>query len=558
LLVAILSLASCAPAASPEIAFDPASLLFSGERALEIETEFVTTFPNRDSGQPNNRLAAEWLVETVGGLGLDCALDEWSFVNYSRQIPLHNAVCVLPGESEKEVVLTAHHDQAPTTVYGADNDGSGVAILVHLAEVFAAEAPPRYSLVLLFADAEEFGNAGTRRYLDPHPDPQRILAALSIDNVGKRWYLGLDMDPRGWFRGYGALWLQHAAQESARAAGDLWVPVIRPAPFQALEQAVPIAFMDEGPFVARGIPSFGFAGICDPEVSQTCYDTYHTPDDTIDTQSSESLRQAGRVTEALVRQLQLMESFPEESGPYLYFESESSVLRGLPLTLGFLLPVAGFLFAARKTAPSDRLAAWRRALPHYLSLFLPLLLSVGLLYALVALGLLQKFDAYFATTKDPAWTSPRWPAIAVWLLGLALLLIAGRRLAREAEPPSHDASRSLAFLAIGLAALFVAATNPFTLLFTVPCFSWLLIRGRRGFGFALDLLSFALGGLLVYVLIYFFGFVILRIGLNVLWYLMMMFAIPMISPLGAAAIAAILAAGLSLVVRPVGATPRAS
>jgi ABC-type multidrug transport system permease subunit len=95
-------------------------------------------------------------------------------------------------------------------------------------------------------------------------------------------------------------------------------------------------------------------------------------------------------------------------------------------------------------------------------------------------------------------------------------------------------------------------------LFTLPLFFWLLIRGRRGPGRALDLAAFALGGLLVYVLIYFFGFVILRIGLYVLWYLMMMFAIPMISPLGAAAICAILAAGLSLVVSPPQARPAAA
>jgi hypothetical protein len=56
--------------------------------------------------------------------------------------------------------------------------------------------------------------------------------------------------------------------------------------------------------------------------------------------------------------------------------------------------------------------------------------------------------------------------------------------------------------------------------------------------------------MLIFVLIYFFGFVILHTGLYVLWYLLMMFAIRMISPAGAAAIAAILAAGLSLVVRP--------
>lgn len=554
-------LASCSPAASPEIAFDPASLRFSGERALEIEAEFVARFPDRDSGKPNNRLAAQWLAESLGGLGLDCSLDEWSFVNYSRRIPLHNARCALPGESSQEIVLTAHHDQAPMTTQGADNDGSGVAILVHLAEVFSAEGRPAYTLVFLFADAEEYGNAGTRRYLETHPDPGRILAALSLDNLGKRWYVGLDMDPRGTFRGYGPIWLQRAAQEAARATPGQWVPAIRPAAFQALEQGVPIAFMDEGPFVAAGIASFGFAGICAPEFSEDCYRTYHTPDDTLDTQSAESLLQSGRATEALVRTLSSMDSFPRESGPYLFFESTNSVLRGLPLSLIFALPVIAFLFAAvriDRRPPAEKLRAWQAALPHYLSLFVPILLSVALLYGLVAVGLLQKFDAYFATSKDPAWTSPRWPAIAVFVVGLAAMLAVARRIAgrRASPPPAHPATRSLAFLAIGLAALFIAATNPFSLLFALPCFFWSLIAGRRGAGFAIDLVFFFLGGLLVYVLIYFFGFVILRIGLSVLWYLLMMFAIPMISPAGAAAIAAILAAGLSLVVRPPAAAGR--
>jgi hypothetical protein len=66
----------------------------------------------------------------------------------------------------------------------------------------------------------------------------------------------------------------------------------------------------------------------------------------------------------------------------------------------------------------------------------------------------------------------------------------------------------------------------------------------------LDLVLFALGGLIVYFLIYFFGFVILRNDFAILWYLMMMFSIGMIGWPTAAVILAILAAGLSMVVRP--------
>ena len=92
--------------------------------------------------------------------------------------------------------------------------------------------------------------------------------------------------------------------------------------------------------------------------------------------------------------------------------------------------------------------------------------------------------------------------------------------------------------------------NPFSLLFFIPLLFWLLIRGREGWGKSLDILFFALGGLMVYFLIYQFGFVVLRYGFVFLWYLLNMFSIGMIGFRVAVAAMAILAAGLTLVVKP--------
>lgn len=194
--------------AAPEIVLqsDPDDLKFSGDAALSFVTEFVERFPDRDSGQPNNKKAAEWLRARFESYGLMTRVDRWEIVNYSRQVQMQNVIGILPGKSSRAIVVVAHLDQSPDTEQGADNDGSGIAVLMQLARIFAAEPTPPYTMVFVASDGEEYGMLGTRHYVRTHPAPDSIIAALSLDNVGKKFYQGLRMDPRGQFRGYGALW----------------------------------------------------------------------------------------------------------------------------------------------------------------------------------------------------------------------------------------------------------------------------------------------------------------------------------------------------------------
>ena len=107
---------------------------------------------------------------------------------------------------------------------------------------------------------------------------------------------------------------------------------------------------------------------------------------------------------------------------------------------------------------------------------------------------------------------------------------------------------------VALGGLYLLAINPFSLLFFVPLLFWFLIRGREGFGRVLDIVFFLLGGLVVYALIYIFGFQVLRYNLAFLWYILNMFSIRMIGFPTAAMITAVVAAGLTMIVNP----PRAS
>lgn len=196
--------------------------------------------------------------------------------------------------------------------------------------------------------------------------------------------------------------------------------------------------------------------------------------------------------------------------------------------------------------------AWVPVLPHFLGLWLPLVAAVALLYSFVAVGLMQYYEEYPATTKDPELLNPRWPAIILFLMGLGLFLYLGRRLAGRVagEPPDFKAIKSFAFFVIGLGGIYILFINPFALLFCLPLFFWLLIGGRKGIGRPLDIAFFLLGGLIVYALIYVFGFLTLRYDWLFLWYMLNMFSVQMITFPTAIVAMAMIAAGLAMIVNP--------
>ncbi len=549
-------LAACAPAPEVPVQYDPADIRFSGERAYAIEEEFVTTHTNRVSGSEESRKAVEWLDQRLSETGWSCTIDKWQVVLYSESKELRNVVCRLPGESDQEILVLAHHDIAPTTVQGADNDGSGVATLLHLAEIFAVEGTPKYTLVFVSDDAEEYGMIGSRRYIESHPASEKIIAGISLDNLGRSYYQDMILELVGQYEGYGPIWIALTTREAAQAAGSDWEVILKGPIDQVLNQAVTISLTDQGPINAAGVPAVGFGPTYNAEYSDIHYECWHAPCDDMTLQSPASLEQSGIIAEALIRQLLAMDSFPDPSGPYLYFDGRGQVLSGLPLYLIFIgfvgLFFVGSYFTYRQSL-ADKIRGWLEALPHFLGLWLPLLGSILLLYLLVAVGIMQKFTSYPGTTKDLTQLNPSWLAVTLFLVGMALFFIIGRWLVRQlagGSAPEFGSIKSLGFFIIGLIALLILITDPFALIFFIPILFWFLIRGRSGAGRILDVLLFLFGGLMLYALIYFFGFLILRYEFVFLWYFISAISTGMFSFVDVAAGAAVMAAGLSMVVIP--------
>ncbi len=176
-----------------------------------------------------------------------------------------------PELRDQYVVLTAHMDHVGVgaavdgdSIYnGADDDGSGVATILEVAEAFGdAESPPRRSVVFMTVSGEEKGLLGSRWYVENPVFPlDETVANLNMDMIGRNWRdsvaaIGLEHSTLG-------STTQGVAAEhdelGMEVVGDRW-------PGERL-----FFRSDHYNFARRGVPSlFFFSGL---------HDDYHQPSD---------------------------------------------------------------------------------------------------------------------------------------------------------------------------------------------------------------------------------------------------------------------------------------
>lgn len=106
-----------------------------------------------------------------------------------------NLVAFIPGSSSRKViVVTAHYDHVGTgrpnsngdSIFnGADDNASGTAALITLAEYFSKNRPV-HSMMFVALDAEEMGLKGAKALLDDFPYPlDQILLNVNMDMLSR-------------------------------------------------------------------------------------------------------------------------------------------------------------------------------------------------------------------------------------------------------------------------------------------------------------------------------------------------------------------------------------
>lgn len=115
-------------------------------------------------------------------------LEQWGAVEIHefqvRGKTHQNLILNLPASTENQkppILIGAHYDAAPGTP-GADDNATGVAVLLELARAFAP-APARYPIRLVAFDMEEYGLLGSAQYaadLRQQQQPLRLMISLEM------------------------------------------------------------------------------------------------------------------------------------------------------------------------------------------------------------------------------------------------------------------------------------------------------------------------------------------------------------------------------------------
>jgi hypothetical protein len=188
-----------------------------------------------------------------------------------------------PAASEKAVIIGAHYDHWGKDVdgsifRGANDDASGVAVMMEIARVFSAAARPRWSVVFAAWSGEEEGFYGSSAYVE-HPWSFLLsgtIAYLNLDMVGYGQQLQCEISEAH-------RTLRAAMNESAK---QLHIPV-------DVQGFSPDS--DNTPFEQNGVQNLMF--IYWPD------DVYHTPADTADHISEKNLLETARLTALIALKL---------------------------------------------------------------------------------------------------------------------------------------------------------------------------------------------------------------------------------------------------------------
>ena len=158
------------------------------------------TMQGRKTGTPGADMAAEYIANQFRELGLQ-PLDGSYFQQWQQDLPelgevtLRNVVGMIAGSnpelSDRPAILAAHYDHLGTEQglhYGADDNASGVSIIIEVAAKLSRAFTPQRPIIFVAFTGEEDGLVGSQHFVKNPPGSfmtENLFAAVNLDSVGR-------------------------------------------------------------------------------------------------------------------------------------------------------------------------------------------------------------------------------------------------------------------------------------------------------------------------------------------------------------------------------------
>lgn len=184
---------------------DYAETITSGELKEHLYIFASDEFEGRETGEPGQKLAAEYLKNEYKKINIPSPLGK---DDYFQEVPssvftrgnikdTENVLAYIKGSSipEEVLVISSHYDHVGIddqgNIYnGADDDGSGTVAILEIAEAFMKAVEegfnPKRSILFLNVTGEEKGLVGSKYYTDNPVFPlEQTVTNLNIDMIGR-------------------------------------------------------------------------------------------------------------------------------------------------------------------------------------------------------------------------------------------------------------------------------------------------------------------------------------------------------------------------------------
>lgn len=443
------------PSTSLEVSSD--ATFIEANHTFQLAQELTNLYPERSLGSEDALGATNWVAEKLisSGISADAvSTEEFDAPLGDALVTFRNVAVTLPGTKET-IILTAPRDTPPLAKVDLLSHASATALLMDLAQVFAAR-PHEKTLVFLSTEGANAGGLGIDRFLQTH-GTENVSAIVSLQGLGKEKTKILKMGVTGPQYTTPGWCVQLAGQVLDKAGLGFSAPGVLS---QAADHALSLARGDQVAGLVRGIPALMLS------------------DDSVGNPTAVGLSTHGAAIETLLLSLDGSGTIPPDPGAALLLRSGRFLTNRAVRLLAaiMLLPtIAAMLIWTIASPITGRVLI--KHVCNSLSFAIPFGVVLLMALSFSRFGLIPRYQFQVPTTAGPA-TEPRVvPVLLLLVVGVAVFILSRHLLGylRPREPRATTEMSKLVtgFLTLTIGLFFVLLRSPFLLLpFLAAAWAW--------------------------------------------------------------------------------------